>query len=141
MFFIVSWRSFQISHHHLTARLFQVFQLVRVATRYLHLWTASGSSWAHWMFGCCVPDCFRACLQVMRKLHTVFATWHINGVMWSSIKSYGSRRAAKRDSDGWLVVSVRLFFGTWNIDVFAGQSVDVPSIAVWWPQFYNRFFG
>ena len=40
MFFIVSWRSFQISHHHLTARLFQVFQFVRVATRYLHLWTA-----------------------------------------------------------------------------------------------------
>ena len=68
MFFIVSWRSFKISHHHLTARLFQVFQLVRVATFYLHLWTASGSSWAHWMFGCCVPDCFRACLQVMLKL-------------------------------------------------------------------------
>ena len=47
---------------------FQVFQLVRVATRYLHLWTALGSSWAHWMFGCCVPYCFLACLQVMRKL-------------------------------------------------------------------------
>ena len=52
------------------------------------------------------------------------------------LKSYGSRRAAKRDSDGWLVVSVRLFFGMWNIDVFAGQRVDVPSIAVWWRQFY-----
>ena len=52
------------------------------------------------------------------------------------IKSYGLRRAAKRDSDGWLVVSVGLFFGMWNIDVFAGQRVGVPSIAVWWRPFY-----
>ena len=57
------------------------------------------------------------------------------------IKSYGLRRVAKRDCDGWLVVSVRLFFGMWNIDVFAGQRVGVPSIAVWWPQSYNCFFG
>ena len=34
-----------------------------------------------------------------------------------------------------------IVFGMWNIDVFAGQRVGVPSIAVWWPQFYNRFFG
>ena len=51
---------------------FQVCQLVRVATRYLHLQTAFGSSWAHWMFGCCVLDCFscvsasHACAMFLR---------------------------------------------------------------------------
>ena len=123
MFFIVSWRSFQSSHHHLTARLFQVFQFVRVATRYLHLWTALGSSWAHWMFGCCVPDCFRACLQVMRK-HCFCVMAHQRRDVEQHIKSCGSRRVAKRDSDGWLVVSVGLFSEMWNIDMFAGQRGD-----------------
>ena len=75
MFSIVSRMPTHISHHHFpcsftpqSERHVQVFQLVRVATRYLHLWTALGSSWAHWMFDCCVLDCFRACLQVMLRL-------------------------------------------------------------------------
>ena len=89
---------------------FQVFQLVRVATRYLHLWTASGSSWAHWMFGRCVFDCFRACLQVIRKLCFCVKA-HQRCDAEQHLKSCGSRRAAKRDADGWLVVSVRLFSG------------------------------
>ena len=61
--------------------------------------------------GCLVAaflTAFRACLQVMRMLcFCVMA--HQRCDVGQHLKSYGSRRVAKRDSDGWLVVSVGLF--------------------------------
>ena len=140
MFFIVSWRSLNISHHHLTARLSRSFNL-SVSPHVIFISGPPQVQVGH--TGCLVAAFLIASVRVCKSCvsYSFCDMAHQRCDVGQHFKSYGLRRVAKRDCDGWLVVSVRLFFGMWNIDVFVGQRADVPSIAVWWPQFYNRILG
>ena len=105
VFFIVSWRSTYISIATSTSRSFNLSVSPHVIFTSGPLQVQVGHT------GCLVAaflTAFRACLQVMRQLcFCVMA--HQRCDVGQHFKSYGSRRVAKRDSDGWLVVSVRLF--------------------------------
>ena len=111
VFFIVSWRSTHISIATSTSRSFNL----SVSPHVIFISGPPQVQVGH--TGCLVAafltaflTAFRACVQVMRQLcFCVMA--HQRCDVGQHFKSYGSRRVAKRDSDGWLVVSVRLFSG------------------------------
>ena len=100
VFFIVSWRSTYISIATSTSRSFNL----SVSPHVIFISGPPQVQVGH--TGCLVAaflTAFRACLLCF----CVMA--HQRCDVGQHLKSYGSRRVAKRDSDGWLVVSVRLF--------------------------------